>query len=156
MRKLNTHCRKGHELTFENTYIAPKNRKRSCRKCRSEYRKFINHTPEYRKYQTDWKKKNRDKCTRTSRERGLRVLYGITLQQYEVMLQTQNGVCAICKNPEIAVNKRNKIRNLSIDHNHTSKKIRGLLCHLCNRALGLLKDSPDICKRAAQYLETHV
>ena len=46
-------------------------------------------------------------------------------------------------------------KKLSIDHCHNTKKIRGLLCHYCNMALGLFKDNTDIMQKAIEYLKTH-
>jgi hypothetical protein len=75
--------------------------------------------------------------------------YGLTVAAYEVLLQNQHGVCAICFRPE--TNKHNK--RLSVDHDHTTLKVRGLLCTNCNQALGNCQDSPDRLRAAAAYLE---
>lgn len=75
--------------------------------------------------------------------------YGITKQQFLEMLFAQNGVCPICK----MVPKGDVEKVMHVDHNHATGKIRGLLCYICNRALGLFRDSPTILKNAAQYLE---
>jgi hypothetical protein len=70
--------------------------------------------------------------------------YGLTLEDYKVILEAQNGVCAICsKVPE---------GNLHIDHNHTTKEVRGLLCGKCNRAIGLLNDDVSLFSKAITYL----
>jgi len=74
-------------------------------------------------------------------------LYGITIEKRTEILVRQNGRCAICLAPESELKQP-----LNIDHCHASKKVRGLLCYNCNRALGLLRDSSDVCKRAALYL----
>src|SRR5713226_6164342 len=58
----------------------------------------------------------------------LKTHYGIDANDYEELLKRQNGLCAICGRP------RGKYR-LSVDHCHECKKIRGLLCHICNRGL---------------------
>lgn len=58
--------------------------------------------------------------------------YGITLEEYNGLLKKQNGGCAIC-------GAKPKTRSLNVDHNHKTMWVRGLLCHLCNRALGQLK-----------------
>lgn len=80
--------------------------------------------------------------------------YGITRERYETMLREQGGVCAICKNPETGISPRTgTIRLLTVDHCHSTGAIRGLLCNSCNRAIGLLKDCPDILKNALSYLE---
>lgn len=75
--------------------------------------------------------------------------YGLGFKEYEEMLFKQNGVCAIC-NSEPPKNQH-KTR-LNIDHCHTTGKVRGLLCDACNRAIGLLKDSPDLLNKAINYL----
>jgi hypothetical protein len=75
--------------------------------------------------------------------------YGIGLKEYDVMFNTQNGVCAICsKEPPNHYKKR-----LNVDHCHTTGKVRGLLCDACNRAIGLLKDSQELLEKAKQYLK---
>ncbi len=71
--------------------------------------------------------------------------YGITLEDYETMLKQQEGRCAICKN------KPNK-KSLSVDHNHDTGKIRGLLCNNCNQGLGRFQDNPEILQIASAYL----
>ncbi len=68
--------------------------------------------------------------------------YGVTREQYAVMFLEQNGVCAICRLPERYVNKRSGLVDpLSIDHNHRTNHVRGLLCRNCNRQLGWYEDA---------------
>lgn len=70
--------------------------------------------------------------------------YGLTIEDYEKMIEDQNGQCLICEeSPE----------KLHVDHDHTTGKIRGLLCHHCNVALGHAKDNPIILERMIKYLE---
>lgn len=73
--------------------------------------------------------------------------YGVTIQQIDRLLTRQKNRCAICKNPFSSAKARH------IDHCHSRKKVRGILCQLCNMALGLLKDSPALLRAAAKYLE---
>ncbi len=80
-----------------------------------------------------------------SRERNLRVNYGMTLEEYHLMFAAQNGLCAICDQPEISC-------LLSVDHSHDTGKIRGLLCKSCNARLGVLEDSKFRLK-AEEYLK---
>lgn len=61
--------------------------------------------------------------------------YGITLDQYNQLLESQNNVCAICGGTEAGGNQYGKVR-MAIDHNHLTGKVRGLLCCKCNMALG--------------------
>lgn len=86
------------------------------------------------------------------RDRNLRRDFGITLSQYNDILVAQNEVCAICKCKETTKQKNGRIQFLSVDHSHITKKIRGLLCNRCNRAIGLLRDSIEVLHNAIKYL----
>lgn len=70
----------------------------------------------------------------------------MTEEQYDQQYLEQAGCCALCTTP---------CDVLVIDHCHTKKVVRGLLCSQCNVALGMLKDDPDLLRRAADYLEKH-
>jgi 23S rRNA G2069 N7-methylase RlmK/C1962 C5-methylase RlmI len=96
-----------------------------------------------------WVKLNPDR----KRNNDLKSLFGITLDQYNQMLKEQNGVCAICGKEESEIDKRiNRKRNLSVDHNHKTNKVRGLLCGKCNKMLGLSSDNKQILINAIEYL----
>ena len=82
-----------------------------------------------------------------ARERQLKRLYGLSLDAYQVLLESQNGTCFICQKPPTMA------KPLVVDHNHDTGVIRGLLCSSCNWALGGLQDSSVVCRRAAEYLE---
>ena len=80
--------------------------------------------------------------------------YGIDALVYIDMLAKQGGGCAICGRSESATDGASgKIRDLSIDHCHTTNVVRGLLCSACNRGIGLLQDNPDTLRKAAAYLD---
>ncbi len=77
------------------------------------------------------------------------------IQYWEVLwlLEAQNNLCAICKEVGFDMNKH--VRSpLNVDHCHSTGAVRGLLCHNCNRALGLLKDDTNRIKTAIEYLES--
>jgi hypothetical protein len=75
--------------------------------------------------------------------------YGITLEQWESMLDAQGGVCAICeRGPE---GFKNHAR-LFVDHDHQTDAVRGLLCGPCNTGLGHFRDDPNLLRRALTYL----
>jgi len=108
----------------------------------------------------EWSRKNKDKINSknniyyhslTTEEKILRnrkqqvSLYGLTLEDYDAMMERQNGVCAICST-------RTK-GNLHIDHNHQTNEVRGLLCGKCNRAIGLLNDDVSLFTKAITYLK---
>lgn len=73
----------------------------------------------------------------------LKATLGITLEQKETLIQSQNGKCKICGNPMV---------RCYVDHDHTTGKIRGILCNACNLALGLFRDSLPNLKAAIAYL----
>lgn len=77
--------------------------------------------------------------------------YGLSQADYTTMLERQGGVCAICKNPE----KAQRFKFLAVDHDHSTNKIRGLLCHRCNAGLGNFNDVTRLLREAADYLENH-
>ena len=76
--------------------------------------------------------------------------YGITPDDYIQMLGNQNGECAICGSPDSGCIKKER---LHVDHCHTTGKVRGLLCTNCNQAIGKFKDSPELLRLAAMYIE---
>jgi hypothetical protein len=79
--------------------------------------------------------------------------FGISHEQYDAMLVKQGGVCAICRNPEPALDSRTgKPRGLAVDHTHKDGGVRGLLCSLCNRGLGMFRDDATLLSRAIQYV----
>lgn len=104
----------------------------------------------------EYKKRWRTKYREQYRDASLKRKYGIDLNQYNEMLKSQNGLCAICLGPEKYKDKRsNMFWSLSVDHSHKTGKIRGLLCNTCNMALGQFKDDIEMFKRIIQYLEKY-
>lgn len=113
----------------------PERYKESKRRCYERNRKKYNETV------SRWKKNNGNSADRALH---LRKKYGMTIEQYNLMYETQGGICPLCLT---------KFDVLCVDHDHDTGKIRGLLCRGCNLALGSAKDSPDMLRRAADYLE---
>ena len=81
-------------------------------------------------------------------ERGLRKHYKLTVDQYVEMERAQQYRCAICR-----VHKDNLSRSLEVDHNHSTGKIRGLLCRKCNLVLGIVDDNVIVLNAAIYYLK---
>lgn len=79
--------------------------------------------------------------------------YGVSPEQYAALLQKSEGRCAICGKGETHFGSHGKVRELSVDHCHVTGKVRGMLCHACNIALGAVQDSPALLRRMAAYLE---
>ena len=79
-------------------------------------------------------------------------VYGITLEEYLDLAESQHFVCKLCGKENFAMGQ-NHSGCLVVDHDHKTGKVRGLLCHNCNRALGLFQDDPELLLRASQYLK---
>jgi hypothetical protein len=103
---------------------------------------------------TQLRYRDTEKYTATRRRAHWKHKYGITPEQYDVMLKNQNGVCAICKQPETA-SRAGKIKLLSVDHNHDTKQLRGLLCDECNKALGNFHEKIERLQSAEEYLQRY-
>ena len=82
----------------------------------------------------------------------LKEKYGVGLEAYDRLLEAQGGVCAICGQPETRTYSGFP-QLMSVDHNHLTGEIRGILCSNCNGALGLLKEDTEIMRKAIAYLE---
>lgn len=72
--------------------------------------------------------------------------YGIEAGEYDARYKAQNGRCAIC------VRATGATKRLAVDHDHSTGRVRGLLCSPCNRFIGQLRDDPDAFLRAYKYL----
>lgn len=79
-------------------------------------------------------------------------LRGITIEDYYEIVGQHENKCAICKGNETRKNKNGDIARLSLDHNHSTGLVRGLLCHHCNAGIGHLKESIDLLCKAIVYL----
>lgn len=90
------------------------------------------------------------------RAKGLEKKFGTTLQAIQEMEAAQGSKCAICLQTQMRIGwLSGKPDAMAVDHDHKTGKIRGLLCDTCNRAIGMLKDNPDIMRAAASYIERH-
>lgn len=99
-----------------------------------------------------WARANPEKVAARSRRYRLKKRYGITTDDYDQMFVEQDGACAICgSKPESPRNQGDA--NLSVDHDHESGQVRGLLCHPCNRSIGLIGDHN--LAAAAAYIEKY-
>ena len=75
----------------------------------------------------------------------IRRKYGMTIEEYDRLFDEQDGVCAIC-------GRTNGNKRLAVDHDHTTGWVRGLLCHSCNVAIGLLGDDIERVAAMLEYL----
>ena len=99
-------------------------------------------------------KKNPEKYKLSARRTRLKAEYGLSIEAYELMLNEQNGVCAICKKPETQhSNKMGSVDSLRVDHCHKTGKIRGLLCSKCNLGIAQFGDSILLMEDAIKYIK---
>lgn len=111
-----------------------------CKACSKAVATKYNNTPRGRRLK--WK-------------RELRYKYGISFEQYTEMLLEQRGICAICGKPETCMGNNGEVKTLSVDYDHVTNKVRGLLCDYCNKMLGFSEDNPDNLIKGAKYLEEY-
>lgn len=113
-----------------------------------------NHRDEQRerrkKREASWSDERRQIESDKKRAKYFKKTYGITMEDYELKLSRQNGLCGICK-----TDKPGGRGNFHVDHCHKTGVVRGLLCMACNIALGKFKDDILVMKRAIQYLENN-
>jgi hypothetical protein len=93
--------------------------------------------------------RNADKARLRSRRKNWRT-WGIDPDAAQKALDTHKGRCKICR-----TTRPGGRGTWHVDHDHRTKKIRGVLCLRCNAGIGLLKEKPAILRRAADYLENH-
>ena len=100
----------------------------------------------------DKRKRNRD-FPDIIRDQNLRKKFNITIDEYDLMMEEQEGTCAICNRKEVRKNMYG-IKRLSVDHNHITGKVRGLLCNDCNQGIGFLRsdEGVDLLLSAVEYM----
>lgn len=133
-KTVRTHCKHGHELSTENTYMYTDSNGKiviECKPCAK------------RKY------KSRASQLRANH---LQRKFGISLEQYDQMLAEQDGKCAVCGTTDPGGNGGS---NFHVDHCHITGKIRKLLCRDCNSCLGQAGDDPVLLRKLAGYVEEH-
>jgi hypothetical protein len=104
-----------------------------------------------------WASKNQKDAKRiasgAARRAHVRRKYNLTDAEYKELVVAGKGLCSACKSPEIITHKNGKVWELCVDHDHVTGKVRGLLCHACNRAAGAINDDPARLRQIADYLE---
>ena len=96
-----------------------------------------------------WHTNNRAKVLLSYKKCDLKRYYGLTIEEWEALFVAQGRACAVCK----SVYPGRKTGHWSTDHDHTTGKVRGILCNGCNMALGQAKDDPQRLRALADYLE---
>ena len=148
MNKIILTCKKHGELKIEETFIASKNPiKYRFRYCQRIYMKKGQSKNKGKYYGTT-------KKIISTRNSNFKKRNKISPEEYEELLDGQNGLCAICNKPETKIDyRKSTVMRLSVDHCHESNKIRGLLCSKCNISLGGFCDSIVYLQSAIDYLK---
>ena len=179
MTKECTKCKQDKQLTeFHKCKLHKSGYKSQCKVCRKESsaNRYINNKEHINKVNKEWARNNKDKVRAKGRRwyhnhteqantqhktwkqanpdkvknSALKSNYGITLEQYNEMLEKQKECCDICGTSEPI---RKSSNYFCVDHCHKTGKVRGLLCMLCNSLLGKAKDSKQRLLNAISYLE---
>jgi len=144
-------------LTNEEKILKKKEYDKNWREKNRDYHKKwalknpIKYKEYHKKYNNNHKDKRKeywDKNKHDIREYRLLKKYGINNEQYNSLIKKQNNKCAICNTQD-----NNFRKKLSVDHDHKTGKIRGLLCYKCNLILGNANDSIEILNKAKKYLK---
>jgi len=129
-------------------YTDPEKRREARRKYRADHPEKIR---EQKKRARDRKRGKGPRVPLTANERQRKAKYrksGWTLEMFDITMAEQGNLCALCREPFTEKNPA------CADHKHcTPPEPRGLIHSTCNAALGMLKDSPELCRAAAEYLE---
>lgn len=94
-----------------------------------------------------WQKEHPEQVKLNALRYNLKKLYGMSVETYQELVCSQNGLCAICS--------KASNRQLDVDHNHTTGQIRELLCSNCNTLLGHCKEDISILEKSIDYLNKH-
>jgi hypothetical protein len=125
---------------FNRMAKSPSGYRRICKACTNRY------------FQCWYDQQLSAKWAKKERLRQLKIKYGMSLLDYEEMLNEQKGVCAICQQPEVTRAPSGEKRALAVDHDHLTGRVRGLLCRSCNTGLGQFKDDEARLYAAIAYL----
>ena len=123
---------------------------KTCSKCKTEKSLFDFYKTSnackscYTERQKLWNTNNKEKRPINNRRHSLKKHYGLTESEHQLMVTKQNGTCAICNQEGL----------LCVDHNHTTGKVRGLLCKSCNLGIGSFADDVERLQAAINYLNS--
>lgn len=92
--------------------------------------------------QKKWHQRNLKRCKQLNARSHVQRSYGLTPEEHKILRKKQKNRCAVCR----------RKAKLFVDHCHSSKKVRGLLCRHCNSALGFSRENPRILQKLIRYL----
>lgn len=145
-------CSKCKKCKAIHDFYKEKGKPRSeCKKCNIAMVLKGRNPEKHKKSNKNWASRHPDRI----RDLNLRMCYGITLIQYNEILASQNGMCAVCNATDSGPSRKgsSKMEPLYVDHCHQTGKIRGLLCRKHNTGLGYFSDDISILQRIIDYLK---
>jgi hypothetical protein len=138
-------CKKEKDLDlFSRDKYKKDGRQAECKDCNAEY-----YDKNKKRYHEAYRKRylaNTEEFLKNNANRKYKHRYGITTEAKEKMIFEQDGKCLICQNAFQDTKDQN------VDHNHETKKVRGILCNNCNKGLGLFQDNFELLVSASKYL----
>lgn len=148
---MNKLCPKCKEILPKNAFNKSSRRdglQTYCRSCHNKMQREKYNSDPSEKVKRQMRERKRNSINPLAKKDAeLKRLYGININTYLEMLKDQGDVCKICK-------QECKTKySLSVDHDHKSGKVRGLLCNRCNRAIGMFEDNSNLLRLAAQYID---
>jgi hypothetical protein len=133
-------CNKNHKLYYNK-------HKKFFKKYNKQY--YLNNKKELIKNSIQYKHNHKKRIHHLNKSYNLKARVGITLEQKINMIKKQNYKCKICYTDLRKINEK----GVHVDHNHKTKKVRGILCYRCNHILGFSKDNINILNSAIKYLK---
>ena len=149
-------CEYGKKYAKDNRKKITENRREYQKEYREKYKVRYNELTKLRYHKTKDEKKRYHSVYRNSersRNAYLEKRYGITLDDFRNIVKDQGGGCAICGSVSGKANKSHD--RLTVDHDHMTGQIRGILCHKCNFGLGHFDDDIESLNKAISYLKLY-
>lgn len=116
---------------------------------------MVNNVEAVRRYRLKHPERVKASARKSYRKWALKAKFNLTQEDFNAFLLEQNGKCAICGHLPLGIDRYTSGKALAVDHDHSTGKVRGLLCDLCNRAMGQFHDSVAILASAIAYLEKY-
>ena len=116
------------------------------------HKKYVRNRERILSYCKEYYTKNKDRICDRTRKWFRAGRYGLSYTQYLELVELQKNCCALCGLPESRKNQRNEIKPLSVDHDHRTGKVRGLLCNDCNAMLGFAHEDIERLSNAIIYI----
>lgn len=148
-KKICIKCQKSKDLNcFPLRKDAKDGYRNCCKKCTYHQTRKLRKSTQWKEKRNAWRRNHRKKNPKQTKNYSLKEKKNIDFCLYQTILKSQQYSCAGCNTHYTKFS-----RYLAVDHCHQTNQVRGLLCLQCNTALGSCKDSPQILRNLATYIE---